>query len=145
MVYQWKSNSRVKTSADIAGAVLSDLESKNSLTPKALLDVSRPVDAPLHNEFEWDDGIAAEKYRESQAAYIIRSIEVVRENKDPVRAFFKVEQSNNSYQRIDAIVRDKDSYENLLTMAKKEMQSFIKKYSDLEELRPVINAMNSIQ
>lgn len=144
MVYQWKTNSRVKTSANVAGAVLSDLESKNSLTPKALLDVSRPVDAPLHNEFEWDDGIAAEKYRESQAAYIIRSIEVVREDKEPVRAFFKVKQDEPSYQRIDAIVSSKSSYESLLDMAKKEMQSFIKKYSDLEELRPVIDAMSNI-
>lgn len=145
MVYQWKTNSRVKTSADIAGAVLSDLESKNNLNSKALLDVSRPVDAPLHNEFEWDDGIAAEKYRESQAAYIIRSIEVIREDREPVRAFFKVKQDEQSYQRIDAIVSCKSSYESLLDMAKKEMQSFIKKYSDLKELRSVIDAMNKIE
>lgn len=49
---------------------------RGELTPAAVVDASRPSDAPLHDRFEWDDSVAGERYREVQAAEIIRSVHV---------------------------------------------------------------------
>ena len=48
------------------------------MTPADLVAASRPKKAPLHSAFTWDDTIAAEKHRESEARRIIHSYEVVR-------------------------------------------------------------------
>jgi len=49
------------------------------LTAKAVVNESRPNEAPLHPIFEWDDEVAGERYREHQATNLIRSVRVVEE------------------------------------------------------------------
>lgn len=147
MVYSWKPGSRIKASAEEAGAVMSRLEASGSLTPKRLVDVSRPEDAPLHNEFEWDDEVAAELYRENQAAHVIRCIVVKTEEKaEPaVRAFFPVHKENPStYTSIQTIVKRPDLMDTLLEQAVKEMTAFQKKYESIEMLRPLCNEMSNV-
>lgn len=64
--------------AQTAGEELDRIRvSYGTLQPAAVVDESRPEDAPLHPCFEWDDETAAEKYREHQATTIIRSVRVV--------------------------------------------------------------------
>lgn len=49
------------------------------LRPKAVVDAARDDKSPLHGCFEWDDGVAAEKYRIEQAQQLIRSFRIVHE------------------------------------------------------------------
>lgn len=144
MIYKWKSGARAPVSAQVAGEVCEQMSAKGKLTPKALVDASRPEDAPLHKAFEWDDQKAAERYRESQAAYIIRSIEVKREDvTEPVRAFFSVPKDGGTsyqYHSVDTILRSTDSRESLLESAKRELEAFTRKYGQLVELAEVIEA-----
>ena len=71
MVYDWKVNV-VNITPQIAGNELARIERKyGSLTPESVVDESRDVNAVLHNCFEWDDAVAAEKYRHTQARHII--------------------------------------------------------------------------
>ena len=76
MEFVRKAGFHLRSDAQVVGEVCYELEKKGRLTPKELVDVSRPKDAPLHDEFEWNNTIAAEKYREVQAGYIIRSVAV---------------------------------------------------------------------
>jgi hypothetical protein len=46
------------------------------LTPTAVVDAARPDDHPLHSRFEWNDSIAGEAYRRTQAAELIRSLKI---------------------------------------------------------------------
>lgn len=69
MVYEWKEAAQIKADAQKAGEMLENLEKTVGLTPKNLVEASRDESAPLHNEFEWNDTKAAEKYRETQAGY----------------------------------------------------------------------------
>lgn len=46
------------------------------LRPQAVVDEARAEESPLHGAFEWDDGVAAEKYRLDQAQRLIRSFRV---------------------------------------------------------------------
>ena len=147
MVYQYKINGIYKTPAQVAGEVCAQLEnSPTGLTPKSLLDASRDKNAPLHDEFEWNDTIAAERYREKQAGDIIRNICIVRAEsfeQEPTRAFVNIRSTEKPgvFHNITAVMDDSVMREKLMSSAKREMQSFIAKYKTLEALSGVIAEM----
>lgn len=140
MVYQWKETSRIKADPQVAGEICEKLAETVGLSAKTLLEASREESAPLHGEFEWDDGLAAEKYREDQARYIIRNLCFKVEDKPhgekeaPVRVFFKVREKSNDYDPLPVIVKEKDKREKLLEAAKKDMTAIQQKYSAIEEV-----------
>ena len=142
MVYQWKQAAQIKCDAQAAGEVCETLEKTVGLTAKNLLDASRPEDAPLHGEFEWDDTAAAEAYRETQAQYIIRMLCVApdEERKEPVRAYF-VTETAKVYNGVNVILQDTDKRSALLDTALKELAAFKRKYSMLSELADVFTAI----
>lgn len=146
MVYQWNPASRIKTDANVAGKVFEELESTVGLTAKTLLDASRSEDAPLHNEFEWNDAKAAESYRETQASYIIRSLCIAPEDeqKEPVRAVFVIS-GEVGYESTQIIMQNEEKRTALLDVALKELIAFKKKYAMLKELAEVFAAIDKVQ
>ena len=146
MVYEWKQNI-YKTDAQIAGEVCEELEKTVGLTSQTLLDASRPDDAPLHNEFEWNDSKAAEKYREEQARHIICNLSVVSEVTEPTRAFVtlhtKVGEKSN-YEPVIEVMKDGDKQKQLLEQAKRELGFFKTKYQTLIELAGVIREIDKL-
>lgn len=137
-----------KNSADVAGPICQALrESPGGLTPKSLVDASRDENAPLHNEFEWDDNIAAEKYREEQAACIIRHIMIVRTDIQEIRqtrdrAFVSKGENDNAYVPLNEALSTEKWRNNLLKQARIDAERFTNKYHRLTELANVIKAMN---
>lgn len=144
MVYQWKGAACIKADAQQAGQVCEQLEQTGGLTAKRLLDASRPEDAPLHDEFEWNDSEAAEKYREQQARHIINSLTIVVEEKPVTRAFVNIRAAGPAYESINVIVKQEDKYAALLDQCKKELQAFFKKYNSIKELAPVADAAKKL-
>lgn len=147
MVYAYKAKARISVPAQVAGEMCEQLAADGELTPKRLLDANRDEAAPLHSEFEWDDAVAAEEYRESQAAYIIRHIVVKPEAKEasPVRAFFSVEQDERkAYQSLEVILSTPSLREQLMQSARREMIAFQTKYASLSDLQPVFDAMKLV-
>lgn len=63
--------------AQIVGEELEDILRTEKLTTNAILARAQEESNPLHPFFEWDDAKASFKYRQSQAAHLVRSIEVV--------------------------------------------------------------------
>ena len=126
------------------------IEKTGVLTPKRVVDESRPVDAPLHNEFEWDDSIAGEKYREEQARHLIGDLIIVEETiaerrKEEYkfdRAFVSTGEQNHRFVSIHVALSNDEWRSNLLRDAKRDMQAFITKYHRLEELAKIIEDMN---
>lgn len=146
MIYKVKSGARLPVSAQTAGDECERLRSDGRLTPRNLVDESRPEDAPLHKCFEWDDTTAAEKWRETQAAYIIRSVEVVIEQSPtPTRAFVAtVSDGNRRYESIGYVLRDSDGRDALLDSARRELLAFRRKYQTLHELADVFDAIEGV-
>lgn len=144
MVYKLKPGSHIKADAQVAGEMCERLASENRLTAKVLVDENRPVDAPLHDEFEWDDAIAAEAYREEQARHIIQCIIKVEEDVAPVRAFFNIEKASPEYKHIDVILKTEDDTTKLLKTAFGELRAFQKKYARLQQLTPVFKAIDKL-
>lgn len=51
-------------------------DESGSLTPTVVLDRASDPGHPLHRKFDWDDSVAAQRWRLSQAAHLIRSVKV---------------------------------------------------------------------
>lgn len=146
MIYKIKSGARLPVSAQVAGEECKRLESQGRLTPQDLVNESRAEDAPLHNCFEWNDGIAAEKWRYTQAAYIIRSVEVtVEKTSEPTRAFVAtISDGTRTYKDVGVVLRNADSREELLRNAMRDLLAFRRKYQNLRELVDVIDAIDGV-
>lgn len=148
MVYEWKTASYIKADANVAGKQCEELEKTVGLTAKNLLDANRDENAPLHNEFEWRDSIAAEKYRENQAQHIIaclcvRAETATGEQSEPVRAFLKTA-PESEYQSLNVILQSADSHSAMLAMAFKELKAFQRKYKALAELKLLFDVLENI-
>ena len=143
-MYSFKKGSFIKADANVAGAMCEQLEKTIGLTPKNLLDANRAEDAPLHSCFEWNDGEAAEKYREQQARHIINCLCLKTEQKEaePVRAFFNIEKT--VYESTGVIIQQEDKRAALLRQALRELEAFQRKYNTLKELQPVFDAVEQI-
>ena len=147
LIYKLKSGARLPVSAQTAGEECARLESEGRLTPHNLVEDNRPDDAPLHSCFEWDDSIAAEKWRDTQAAYIIRSVEVtVEKSNKPTRAFVYTVTDNHKreYQSIGYVLQNTGSREYMLNQAKRELLAFKRKYQTLSELAYVFAAIEGV-
>lgn len=145
MVYEWKIPSLFGVDANKAGAELERIyEESGSLEPSQVVEASRPKKAPLHGCFEWDDEVAAEKYRESQARHIIRNITVVDETdeeQEPIRAFVSVQ---DTYRPLCVVLESRDMTAELMASAMRDLRTFEMKYRQLQQLQPVFTAITEV-
>lgn len=106
-----------------------------------IVDAARNEASELHKCFEWDDSIAAEKYREKQARDILHHLVYVEkeipQDRPEIRVHF-CEKRNEGYKEAKKIIVHEDSYKNLLAQAWAELRSFKKKYSMLSELQEIL-------
>jgi len=148
MIYKWKMPGLMPVKAQTAGEELDRIYQKNGRLDAAdVVDESRPITAPLHDCFEWNDAIAAEEYRKSQASHIIRSITVVPETVNGkqdariTRAFVNVQQT---FRPIDVVMNDENMRRELMEKALRDLDAFQKKYASLEALQPVFDATRTV-
>lgn len=149
MIYEFRVGSHISgVDPNVAGEITSKLADENRLTAGNLVDISRPQDAPLHDYFEWDDAIAGEEWRKSQARHLINCI-VYREEKseeektEPVRAYYTI--AEGKYEPTQVIIRDDDKRRALKEMALKELVSFKRKYKNILKQCGIEEAVDEIQ
>lgn len=138
--------------ADVAAAELERIKGKYGvLRPADVVTESRNKDAVLHSVFQWDNDTAAELYRVQQARTLINHIQVVVEDKKiniTTRAFVCVTpceaKEPRTYVPLAEVIKDDALYKDLLNQAKKDMDSFVRKYSQINELFEVKAAMLKI-
>lgn len=147
--YSWRPGSRIKIDAQKAGAELTliEKETKSSLTPEAVLERARTSNSALHEHFEWDDSIAAEKHRLGQAGELIRSIvvDVSRSNLSVknVRAFVSVEQEGaRSYISTARAMSDADLRKQVVRRAWEDFEALRRRHEGLSELASIFEAID---
>lgn len=151
--YSWKAGVQFPVEAKVAADTIRDLQKslgKDTVTAKELLDASRDENAPLHSCFEWNDNVAAELYRTSQARKIINSVEVTIVKKDDVytttRLFLNVSdkpKAQGKYAVYNIALTNNAYRENVLRDALLELQAFQRRYSEYQELAAVFEAINA--
>lgn len=118
-------------------AVRSELDSLgDQFTLQEVVDYARNEDTALHGCFEWDDTIAAEKYRVQQAGTVVRTlvyVDVKKEEITNVRVYYSTDE-RKVYAPTRLIVQNKDEYQKLLDRAMDELRMFKEKYKMLKEL-----------
>lgn len=147
-MYKWKIEGIWKQDANLVGKELEVLANENNLTPEAVLNIAKDENSSLHNLFEWNDEIAAEKYRLSQARQIIQQIVVVNNHPNAeareIRAFVTESKNNGHYQLITTVIEDPITYEVLLKRAKLELQAFKDKYKSIVEFKELFSEIDKV-
>lgn len=109
-----------------------------SATPKQILDYARNQNTELHKCFEWDDSIAAEKYRLQQARTVVCHLVCVEEDKLEPTKIRLLQTTEKGYAPVRLIVRDKTEYKKLLERARAELRAFKLRYHKLVELEEIL-------
>lgn len=109
--------------------------------PCQIVEKARDKATELHKCFDWDDTIAAEKWRIQQARHVTSCLvirrEEVRENVPEIRFFHK--NDNDGYKAATFIFTHKDEHEKLLQAAYADLQAFKRKYESLQELDYILS------
>ena len=142
MQAEWKIKGLFKADAQR----VADEIGENSITPEQVLEKARnDENSELHKCFEWNDGIAAEKYRLIQARKIIINLAYVPKEKtdEPVRCF-QITREKSVYMPTKQFLVNSNEYQDLLKRAKVELESFKRRYATLSELEAVFEAIENI-
>jgi hypothetical protein len=152
--YEWNGYHNYKVDANIVGGIIECIERQNgSVTSEALLEVAKSEDSPIHNMFEWNDKVAANKYRLEQSRVIICSLRVVvtADNEDEpekkISAFVNVNPpsevgTKSVYMNLNNALSNEDTRKNVLDRMYRDMQAFIDRYYTFDEATKVIQAMS---
>ena len=141
MQAEWKIKGIYKADAQKVADEIGD----GKVTPQEVLEKARDENSELHKCFEWDDSIAAEKYRLQQARQIIINLVYAPKTEEvqPVRCF-QITTERCTYQQTKMFLVQEDEYQSLLKRAKSELENFKAKYKTLSELEEVFNAIDAL-
>jgi hypothetical protein len=125
-----------------------------TLTPEQVLKAAAPKSSPLHQHFQWDDTEAARQYRLMQAGQLIRRVRITYAPSEGrefrVRAFVNVtpeavedESPRGHYVPFETARLIPNYREQLLANARRDAETFKQKYATLEEVLPIIQAIDA--
>jgi len=116
-----------------------------SLTPALVVEVARNPGHPLHSRFEWDDSVAAEKWRLEQAGQLLRvTFRPIEGKATDLRAFVAVkgEDSHTSdYVPSAEAFADPFTAELVLRDMKREAQAFNRRWKDHAAYADVVRGL----
>lgn len=144
LVAKWKDGFESMFKGVDAQTVAEEIRSiGETASTKDIVNKARDAGTELHKCFEWDDSVAAEKYREKQAGYVIHFLvireEVVPKDRPEVHYFHRVADGEKTgYRETVHIVKQEDSYQALLAQAYRELRAFKAKYGCLQELSEIL-------
>lgn len=109
-------------------------------TPVAVVDAARDPASPLNPHFEWDDSVAAEKFRLDQAREIVRCVRVadIEANGEPARAFVSISDHGTSYRTIQEIKGNAALQTKMLEAAERDLEAFQARYRSLRDVCAIV-------
>ena len=164
--FTFKPSSRLSPSqATTVGKFLIELQERSGsdeLKPKDVLEAARDVASPIHEYFTWDDGKAAEKQRLSEAAYLLRSIQIeyvdlgpdrragtmrmlVNLKRDPLDDGEHRVPSDRVYLPMVSVLEDPARRHQLLMDALDQALQFQARYEHIKELAEIFEAIKHVQ
>lgn len=120
------------------------------LKPRAVVEAARVKSNPLHTYFEWDNSIAAERYRLDQARDLIVSVQITRDGIDnPFQAYVSLPSSRirkgGGYHGMADVMSSKELRLEMLKSAMNDLENFQERYRRLEELAEVFTAISRVK
>lgn len=142
MEVEWKINGIFKADAQKVYEEIGD----KKVTPEEVLEQARnDKNSELHKCFEWNDSVAAEKYRLVQARQVIQFLVIKPEKKEePQVRVFQITTETNNYQPVRLFLEQPDEYKALLQRAKNELSALKTRYKTLSELENVFAEIDKV-
>lgn len=143
-VYTVKPGTRMsENDAQLVGVELQKIADGKVVTPSQIVKAAKAKESPLHKFFEWNDKVAANKYREWQARYIMCTVMVKEEDKE-VRAFqsvsvvsesnLKNKQNEGGYVHIDVTKSNPVFCKQVIGEAKRNLSGWKEKYQTYKDV-----------
>ena len=141
MQAQWKFKNLFKGDAQKVAEEIGN----RKVTPQQVLEIARDENTELHKCFEWDNDVAAEKYRLIQAQRVIINLVFFKtDNEQEDVRCFQITTERNIYQPAQQFLVQQDEYQALLKRAKAELEAFRRRYARLTELEEVLKAIEAL-
>lgn len=142
--------------AQVYGEFLTDLEKKEGgmLLTASVVEAAAPADSPIHGYFEWDNGVAAARFRLSQAVDLVSHIvlvKVVGGEERQIRAFFNVDfkdqdgESRTGYVNVEVIAKSRIYRQQVIEKALREIVAWQARYAEYKELEAIFQAVDHVQ
>lgn len=153
MSYKWyRKGGKMKAEWKVVGLYKADAQKVaeeigyKQTTPEEILEYARNnKDSELYKCFEWNDSIAAEKYRKIQARSIILNLRFSQEEtKGKTVGCFSLTTKTSTYQPTTMFLEQPDEYQVLLKRALSELDAFKRRYHTLVELTEIFEAIENI-
>lgn len=116
-----------------------------AVTPREVLEKAKDKKSELHKCFEWNDTVAANKFRLDQAARIIRNLVIIPKSEElmPERVF-QISTDMTVYKPVREILRNEEEYQALLARATAELRNIKNRYNSIVELEEVFEAIDAL-
>lgn len=126
------------------------VEKTQGLTAWTLLEQAKEKDNPLHDLFEWDNSVAAEKYRLVQARIIINEIKIMVEDKvmygfENVTVKVSETDSKRVYQPINDIMDNEETRNQILLRGIQAQKYWKQQYSNLIEFKGIVKEIERVE
>lgn len=142
---EWKVKGLYKADAETVYKEITALG--DTFSPEEIVEAAKDEATELHKCFEWNDSVAAEKYRLHQARMIFTQLVVRTETSDNTPVVVRVISSasaSNIYTPTKMLVKSDTEYADLLERAKRELQAFKQKYATVVELQEIFTAIDAL-
>ena len=153
---KWRKGSVFKADAKAALKVIETLNKRHGgyAPDGSLVEHARNPKSVLHNDFEWDDSVAGDKYRLNTEKKIKRSLVVVTEKlhedqiePTEIRLFQRVkvdcdDKSKRIWLNTFDMLKDPEGRKIIIETARKELKAFRNKYKALSELSDVLEPID---
>ena len=110
----------------------------DQVTPDDVVDAARDTASPLHHLFEWDDTLAAVRWRRQEARNVLNHLAVVVTMPDgmqePIKAFhsiaFETEDDGTArrYVHVSVVKARPDIADDVIDRARDELESWQRRY-----------------
>lgn len=141
--------------AQVYGVELERMAENQEVTPHIVLDEARSDASLLHDYFEWDDSVAADKHRLGQARHLLNHlvVEINVEGGEPIemKAFFNVdtipddERQDVKYVFVERAMSDEDLHAQIVEKAFRELTYWRDKYQQYREFKGVFKAIQKVE
>ncbi len=113
------------------------------LTPALVVETARDPEHPLHSRFEWDDSVAAEKWRLEQASQLLRVVKLPADPSRPndLRAFVAVKGKDShraDYMPTEEALADEFARKLVLRDMEREWRLLKRRYEHMREFAQLI-------
>jgi len=144
-----------KKSAVIERELDSIYKKHGTVTQKLILDEAQDPNHPLHQYFEWDDSIAAQKFRLHQALQMIQATRFIAfigqpqsppplVDGTPVRKLISEMKRGGGFILRPQALDDAEIRAALMERKKGQLRSWCREAVDIDELKPLRDAIEAL-